>query len=63
MPKNLNQILLNFDKILIPEINNGQLIKLIRDRYLVDAKPLNKIKGVPFESIEIKQAIIKMLKE
>ena len=61
MPKNLGQILSNYDKILVPEMNNGQLIKLIRDRYLVDAKPLNKIKGMPFEAQEIKSAILNML--
>tara|TARA_B110000977_G_C11048159_1_gene481355 strand:+ start:154 stop:2004 length:1851 start_codon:yes stop_codon:yes gene_type:complete len=61
MPKNLKDLLANFDKILIPEMNNGQLITLIRDQYLVDAKPLNKIKGVPFESREIKEAILNML--
>ena len=61
MPKNLGQILSNYDKILIPEMNNGQLIKLIRDRYLVDAQPLNKIKGMPFEAQEIKSAILNML--
>ena len=63
MPKNLGEILVNFDKILIPEMNNGQLIKLIRDQYLVDAKPLNKIKGVPFEAREIKAGILNMLKQ
>ena len=61
MPKNLGEILSNYDKILVPEMNNGQLIKLIRDRYLVDAKPLNKIKGMPFEAQEIKSAILNML--
>jgi len=63
MPKNLGEILSKYDKILIPEMNNGQLIKLIRDQYLVDAKPLNKIKGVPFETGEIKEAILNMLKQ
>jgi 2-oxoglutarate/2-oxoacid ferredoxin oxidoreductase subunit alpha len=63
MPKNLSEILANFDKILIPEMNNGQLIKMIRDQYLVDAKPLNKIKGVPFEAREIKAGILNMLKQ
>ena len=62
MPNNLGDILSKFDKILIPEMNNGQLIRLIRDQYLVDAKPLNKIKGVPFEAREIKAAILNMLK-
>ena len=63
MPKNLGELLSGFDKILIPEMNNGQLITLIRDQYLVDAKPLNKIKGVPFEAREIKSAILNMLKQ
>ena len=63
MPKNLGDLLAGFGKILIPEINNGQLITLIRDQYLVDAQPLNKIKGVPFESREIKEAILNMLKQ
>ena len=63
MPKNLDEILVNCDKIWIPEMNNGQLIKLIRDKYLVDAKPLNKIKGVPFEAREIKAGILNMLKQ
>ena len=63
MPKNLGDLLAGFDKILIPEINNGQLITLIRDQYLVYAQPLNKIKGVPFESREIKEAILNMLKQ
>ena len=63
MPKNLGEILANFELILIPEMNNGQLIKLIRDQYLVDAKPLNKIKGVPFEAREIKVGILNMLKQ
>ena len=61
MPNNLGEILSNYDKILVPEMNNGQLIKLIRDRYLVDAQPLNKIKGMPFEAQEIKSAILNML--
>jgi 2-oxoglutarate ferredoxin oxidoreductase subunit alpha len=61
MPKNLGDILSRYKKILIPEMNNGQLIKLIRDKYLVDAKPFNKIKGAPFESREIKNKIQNML--
>ncbi len=52
-PKNLGMILNNFETILIPEINNGQLIKIIRDQYLVDAKPYNKIMGVPITKTEL----------
>lgn len=61
LPKNLGEIIKNFDKVMIPEINNGQLIKIIRDKFLVDAKGLNKIKGMPFTSAEIKEKIAEML--
>ena len=44
-PKNLGDIIKNFDKVLVPEINNGQLVKIIRDVYFVDAQPYNKIMG------------------
>lgn len=60
-PKNLGEMLKNFDKVLIPEMNNGQLIKVIRDKYLVDAKGLNKIQGAPFTSAEIKEKIVEMI--
>lgn len=60
-PENLGDLLKSFEKVLIPEMNNGQLIKVIRDKYLIDAKGLNKIQGVPFTSIEIKEKIIEML--
>jgi 2-oxoglutarate ferredoxin oxidoreductase subunit alpha len=60
-PKNLGEILKNFDHILIPELNNGQLIKIIRDQYLVDAKGYHKIMGVPFTKHEIVDEIKKYL--
>ncbi len=52
-PKNLGEILKSYDKVLIPELNNGQLIKIIRDKYFIDAKGLNKIQGMPFTSEEL----------
>ncbi len=52
-PRNLGQMLKNFDIILIPEINNGQLIKIIRDQFLVDAKGYNKVMGVPITKTEL----------
>ena len=52
-PKNLGEILKNFDKVLVPEINNGQLVKIIRDVYFVDAKPYNKIMGIPITKGEL----------
>ncbi|MCT4664568.1 MAG: 2-oxoacid:acceptor oxidoreductase subunit alpha [Flavobacteriales bacterium] len=56
-PKNLGELLSHFDKIIVPELNNGQLIHLLRAEYLVDAQGLNKIKGIPFEVQEILSAI------
>ncbi len=52
-PKNLGEILKNYEKVLVPEINNGQLVKIIRDQYFVDAKPYNKIMGVPITKTEM----------
>ena len=52
-PKNLGEILKNFEHVLVPEINNGQLVKIIRDQYLVDAKGYNKIMGVPITKTEL----------
>lgn len=61
LPKNLGEILSNFDQIVIPEMNNGQLIKIIRDKYLVPAQGLNKIKGLPFATEEVKAKIDELL--
>ncbi|MCX6207999.1 MAG: 2-oxoacid:acceptor oxidoreductase subunit alpha [Bacteroidetes bacterium] len=52
-PKNLGDIIKNFDTVVVPEINNGQLVKILRDQYLVDAIPYNKIMGVPITKIEL----------
>jgi 2-oxoglutarate ferredoxin oxidoreductase subunit alpha len=60
-PKNLGDIIKNFETVLIPEINNGQLIKIIRDVYFVDAKGYNKIMGIPITKTELVEHIKKML--
>ncbi len=60
-PKNLGEILHNFDHVLVPEINNGQLVKIIRDKYFIDAKAYNKIMGVPITKGEIIDQVKKML--
>ncbi len=57
LPKNLGSMLKNFDKVLVPEINNGQFSKIIRAQFLIDAIPFNKIKGNPFTSGELKKKI------
>lgn len=60
-PKNLGDILKKFETVLIPEINNGQLIRIIRDIYFVDAKGYNKIMGVPITKGELVTEIKKFL--
>lgn len=61
LPKNLEEIINNFDKVLIPEINNGQLIHIIRSQFMKDAIRLNKIKGMPFTVDEIKSKILELI--
>lgn len=63
MPKNLGELLGRFKRVLIPELNTGQLRLLIRARFLVDAKGLNKVQGKPFLVEELEQAIALMLED
>ena len=62
LPKNLGDIIKKFDKVLIPEINNGQLIKIIRDQYMVDAIGYNKIMGIPITSTEMIEEVRELLR-
>ena len=62
-PSNLGEIIQSFNKVLIPEINNGQLIKIIKDKYLVDAIGFNKIQGMPIYASEIKQKVLDIINE
>lgn len=57
LPKNLGALLKGYEKILVPEMNTGQLKTVLRDQYLVDAQPLNKVSGQPFRIAEIEAAI------
>lgn len=61
LPRNLGDILQHFEQVLIPEINNGQLIKIIRDVYLVDAVGYHKIMGVPITKTELVMQLKEML--
>ena len=61
-PKNLGDLLKKFDKILVPEMNNGQLVKIVRDKYLAPAEGFNKIKGLPFATEELVEKINAVLK-
>jgi 2-oxoglutarate ferredoxin oxidoreductase subunit alpha len=60
-PKNLGEIIKNYDQVLIPEINNGQLIKIIRDVYFTDAIAYNKIMGIPITKTELVMKVKEML--
>jgi 2-oxoglutarate ferredoxin oxidoreductase subunit alpha len=57
LPANLGDLLRGYGKILVPEMNTGQLKTVLRDQYLVDARPLNKVSGQPFRIAEIEAAI------
>ncbi|NML94853.1 2-oxoacid:acceptor oxidoreductase subunit alpha [Novosphingobium olei] len=57
LPLNLGELLKGYAKILVPEMNTGQFKTVLRDQYLVDAKPLNKTSGQPFTIAEIEAAI------
>lgn len=60
-PRNLGDMLRSFDTVLVPEINNGQLVKIIRDQYFIDAKPYNKIMGIPITKTELVEEIKKLV--
>lgn len=56
-PKNLEALLRRYHHVLVPEMNNGQLVKLIREKYLIPAEGFNKIKGIPFTALELVEKI------
>ncbi len=57
LPANLGELLKSYDKVIVPEMNTGQLKTVLRDQYLVDAQPVNKVSGQPFTIAEIEAAI------
>ena len=61
LPKNLGEVLGRYDRILVPEMNMGQLVMVLRAKFLVDAQGYNKIQGKPFKQSEIEQKIEEML--
>jgi len=60
-PKNLGTLISNYKTVLIPEINNGQLSKVIRDQYLLPIEQYNKIQGVPITKAELKNHVLQLL--
>jgi len=63
LPPDLGDLLKGFDKVLVPELNSGQLCMLLRARYLVDAVSLSKIKGRPFKISEIRARVLQLLND
>src|SRR6202158_2436178 len=61
LPSNLGEVIARFKKVLVPELNMGQLLWVLRAKYLVDAVGLNKIQGRPFKQSELEQKIEEML--
>jgi len=57
LPRNLGDLLSDFEQVVVPEMNNGQLVTVLRAKYLVAAEPLNKITGQPFKISEIEETI------
>jgi len=63
MPSNLGALLRSYDRVIVPEMNTGQLKTLLRDQFLVDARPVNKVSGQPFKIAEIEAAIEEALQD
>src|SRR6201993_2025501 len=61
LPSNLGDVIKRYGKVLVPELNMGQLLWVLRAKYLVDAVGLNKIQGRPFKQTELEQKIEEML--
>ena len=61
LPLNLKEMIQSFENIIVPELNSGQLIKIIREQFLKDAKGINKIQGQPFQVLELKHGIKQLM--
>ena len=61
-PSNLGELLHGFEKVLVPEINSGQLVQLLRAKYMIPAMGYNKVQGLPFTTAEIKEKTIQLIK-
>jgi 2-oxoglutarate ferredoxin oxidoreductase subunit alpha len=61
LPPDLRKIFDRFDSLLVPELNNGQLVRILRDKFLLPFIPLNKIQGQPFKASEIEAKINDLL--
>jgi len=62
-PKNLGETLARFDRVIVPELNLGQLVRLLRAEFLVDARPIGKVMGQPFTAAELERAFLAELSD
>jgi 2-oxoglutarate ferredoxin oxidoreductase subunit alpha len=62
MPANLGDVLRAYERVIIPEMNLGQLAHVIRGRYLVDAVPYNQVRGLPFTAVELENMLEDVVK-
>jgi 2-oxoglutarate ferredoxin oxidoreductase subunit alpha len=62
-PRNLAKIVRSYPKVIVPELNMGNLVKMLRYEFLVDARGFNKVQGLPFKAAEIEAALLEALND
>ena len=62
-PSNLGDVLRSYPQVLIPEMNSGHLLRMVRAEFLVDARGVNKVEGTPFTAGELETAILEALSD
>jgi 2-oxoglutarate ferredoxin oxidoreductase subunit alpha len=62
-PRNLGEVVRRYRKVLVPEMNMGHLVKMLRYEFLVDARPYNKVQGLPFRAAEMEAILLEMINE
>ena len=62
LPPNLGEVLKKYPRVLVPELNLGQMCRIVRANYLIDAKSISKVQGLPFTARELEDAIEGALK-
>jgi 2-oxoglutarate/2-oxoacid ferredoxin oxidoreductase subunit alpha len=60
-PKNTEDVLRRFDKVIVPEMNMGQLSKLVRQEFLIDAISINQVRGLPFRAADLEQEVVRIM--
>ena len=58
LPPNTEEVLRRYKRVLVPETNMGQLVKLLRAEYLIDCEPYNRVRGLPLSTEELEKAML-----